>query len=415
MGLSTSNTSGVQTMRAIYVDKHIPRVLLTKAIAPLWKDFVWTPLSAARAGSLGEVPLPGPRWIRVRNESCGICASDLSLLFVKADPSVAPAALPGLSRFYLGHETVSVVTEIGPGVTRFRVGDRVLMDTHFAGANCETLEIEPKCRHCAEEDYHFCTNKSEAGQRGIGGGFGDTIVTHESAMYPAPAHLTQDQAALSEPISIAVHGVLKHPPKPGEKVLVIGAGIIGLLTTMVIKAFIPEAEVTTLARYPHQQEMAERLGADHILKGEDYSAVAKLASGKFFSAPLNKGLVVGGFDLIYDCVANPQTTNTSLRWVRAGGTVVMVGSHMAPMPKIDLTPIWYHKVTLVGTYGHGMNEWNGDRKHTYEWVFDGFEKGLLNIDGLITHRFPFEEYKHAVALANGHKGKPKAIKVMMQV
>lgn len=401
-------------MRAIYVDKHIPRVLLTKAITPLWKGFVWTPLSAARAGSLGDQPLPGPRWIRVRNEACGICASDISLLFVKADPSIAPAALPGLSRFYLGHETVSVVTEIGSAVTRFRVGDRVIMDTHFAGANCEILEITPKCRYCAEGDYHFCTNKSEPGQRGIGGGFGDSLVTHETAMYPAPDHLTQDQAALSEPVSIAVHGVLRNPPKPADKVLVIGAGIIGLLTTMVLKAFFPEADVTTLARYPHQQEMAERLGADNILKGADYSTVAKLTGGKFYSAPLNRGVVIGGFDLIYDCVANEYTTNTALRWVRAGGTVVMVGSHMSPMPKVDLTPIWYHKVNLIGTYGHGMDERDGVREHTYEWVFNGFRDGKFNIEGLITHRFPFEDYKHALQLAAGQKGRSNAIKVLMQ-
>lgn len=401
-------------MRAIYVDKHIPRVLLTKAITPLWKDFVWTPLSAARAGRLDDAPLPGPRWIRVQNQACGVCASDISLLFVKADPSIAPAALPGLSRFYLGHETASVVTEVGPAVTRFRAGDRVIMDTHFAGANCETLEISPKCRYCAEGDYHFCVNKSEAGLRGIGGGFGDTIVTHETAMYPAPEHLTQDQATLSEPISIAVHATMQHPPKAGDKVLVIGAGIIGLLTTMVIKAFFPEAEVTTLARYPHQQEAAERLGADHILKRADYAAVAKLTGGKFFSAPLNRGVVIGGFDLIYDCVANDATLNTALRWVRAGGKVVMVGSHMAPMPKMDLSPVWYHKVTLTGTYGHGMDERDGVRKHTYEWVFDGFRQNKFNIEGLITHRFPFEDYKHALRLAAGQKGKSNAIKVMMQ-
>jgi len=401
-------------MRAIYVDKHIPRVLLTKAIAPLWKDFVWTPLSAARAGWLDDVPLPSPRWIRVQNQACGVCASDISLLFVKADPSIAPAALPGLSRFYLGHETVSVVTEVGPGVTRFRPGDRVIMDTHFAGANCATLEITPPCRYCAEGDYHFCTNKSEPGLRGIGGGFGDSIVTHETAMYPAPAHLTQDQAALTEPISIAVHAVLQHPPKPGEKALVIGAGIIGLLTTMALKAFFPHTQVTTLARYPHQQEAAERLGANHILKRADSATVARLTGGKFYSAPLNRGVVIGGFDLIYDCVANAATTNTALRWVRAGGTVVMVGSHMAPMPKIDLTPIWYHKVTLTGTYGHGMDERDDIRKHTYEWVFDGFRQNKFNIEGLITQRFPFTDYKHALRLAANHKGQSNAIKVMMQ-
>lgn len=402
-------------MQAIYVDKHIPRALLTKAIAPLWPDFVWTPLSAARAASLSDAPLPGPRWVRVKNEACGICASDMSLLFVKADPAVAPAALPGLSRFWLGHETVSVVTEVGSAVTRFRVGDRVLMDTHFAGANCETLEIEPKCRYCAEADYHFCVNKSEPGPHGFGGGFGDSYVTHETAVYPAPANLTRDQVMLAEPISIPMHGVMRYPPQPGEKVLVIGAGIIGLLTTMVLKALAPGAEISVLARYPHQQALAEKLGATHILDGrEGYPAVARLTGGKYFSAPLNRGLVVGGFDMIYDCVADPHTTTDALRWVRAGGTVVMVGSHMAPMPRVDLSPIWYHHVRLVGTYGHGMNEWGGVRKPTYEFVFDQFNEGSFQVEGLITHRFPLRDFKSAIRVATS-KGREKAIKVAFEM
>ncbi len=399
-------------MRAIYVDKHIPRALLTKALAPLWPGFVWTPLSAARAAELADPPLPGPRWLRVHNLQCGICASDLSLLFVHADPAIAPAALPGLARFWLGHETVSVVTEAGPGVTRFRVGDRVLMDTHFAGANCETLEIEPKCRYCAEGDYHFCVNKSEPGPRGAGGGFGDSYVTHETAVYPAAPELNTDQAMLVEPISIAVYGVMRFPPRPGDRVMVIGAGIIGLLTVMVVHALEPQAEITVLARYPHQQQMAEKLGARHLLSRADYAAVARITGGKFFSAPLNRGVVVGGFDLIYDCVADPRTTNNALRWVRAGGTVVMIGAHMAPMPKVDLTPIWYHHVNLVGTYGHGMNNWNGVHKHTYEWVFDLFRQDKLEINGLITHRFPLRDYKEAIRVATA-KGRERAIKVIL--
>jgi len=400
-------------MQAIYVDKHIPRALLTKAITPYWPGFVWTPLSAARADDLPDPPLPGARWLRVRNQQCGICASDLSLLFVHADPSIAPAALPGLSRFWLGHETVSVVTEVGPDVTRFRVGDTVIMDTHFAGANCETLEIEPKCRYCAEGDYHFCVNKSEPGPHGLGGGFGDGFVTHESAVYPAAPGLGRDQLALAEPLSIPMHGVMRFPPKPGDKVLVYGAGIMGLLTTLVVHTLVPETEITVLARYPHQQQMALKLGAGHILDRGDYQAVAKLTGGKYFTGPLNKGVVIGGFDLIYDCVADPRTVNDSLRWVRAGGTVVMVGAHMAPMPRVDLTPVWYHHVNLVGTYGHGMNTWGGVTKHTFEWVYDFFEAGKFDIDGLITHRFPMADYKEAIRAATS-KGKEKSIKVMFQ-
>ncbi|MGE5251659.1 MAG: zinc-dependent alcohol dehydrogenase [Bacteroidota bacterium] len=401
-------------MRAIFADKNIPRILLTKTLTPLWPGFVWTPLSSARAAQLPDPPLPGPRWLRMKNQACGICASDLSLLFAQADPSVMPAALPGLYRFWLGHEVISVVTEAGPGVTRFRIGDRVVMDTYFAGATCATLEIEPVCRYCSEGLPQFCLNKSAPGPRGAGGGFGDSYVAHETALYRVPDSLSSDQAAMVEPLSIAHHAVLRHLPRPGEKVLVIGAGIIGLFTVMALRALALEAEISAVARHPHQQNMAEKLGARHILQGSSYAEVERVTGGRYFSAPLNRGVVTGGFDVIFDCVADEQTTNNALRWTRAGGTVVMVGSHLSPMPKVDLTPVWFHQVNLIGTYGHGMEHLPGGRKHTYDIIFDGFRDGRLDITGLITHRFPLRDYKEAIRVATS-KGPEKAIKVLFEV
>lgn len=402
-------------MRAIYVDKDIPRILLTKAITPFWEDFVWTPLSAARAGSLDDLPLPGPRWMRVKNLACGICASDLSLLFVKADPSVGPAALPGLQRFYLGHEAVSVVTETGPAVTRFRVGDRVIMENHFYGANCLNLELEPPCEMCAQGEVNFCLHKSDHPYLGVGGGFGDEYVTHETGVQLCPPELTLDQAVLVEPIGIGTHAVLRHPPRPGAKVLVLGAGMIGLTVLMAARAIQPDCEVTVLSRHDFQSQMAERLGAKNILYERDgYQGIAKASGGKFFSAPLNKGIVVGGFDMIYDCVGNSSTLNDCLRWVKARGKIVLVGTNLMRMDKLDLVPIWYHQVELVGVIAHGIEHFAGDEKHTYEWVFEFIQRGLYSTEGFITHRFPYEDYKQAIAVASGHKGAQKAIKVIMQ-
>jgi threonine dehydrogenase-like Zn-dependent dehydrogenase len=96
-------------MQTIYVEKNVPRILLTKLITPHWPDFVWTPLSSARVAQWEDPPLPGRRWIRVRNLQCGICASDLSLLFAHADPRIAPAALPANECFYLGHEKLGLM------------------------------------------------------------------------------------------------------------------------------------------------------------------------------------------------------------------------------------------------------------------------------------------------------------------
>lgn len=402
-------------MRTIFVEKNIPRMLLTKALAPRWPGFVWTPFSAGGYRELADLPLPGPRWIRVHNQACGICASDLSLLFVHADPGIGPAALPGLKRFFLGHETVCIVTEVGPEVTRYKPGDRVILDSHFYGGDCRTLEIYPPCAMCARQEYLFCLNKSDYEWRGLGGGFGDTVLTHEEGVHACADHLTADQAVLVEPLSVGVHTVLSHPPQPGDKVLVIGAGIIGLTVLMALRAACPEAEVSMLARYPFQAETAERLGARHILSGrEGYAGVARLTGGKFFSAPLNRGIVLGGYDIVYDCVGNEHTVNDSLRWARAGGKVVLIGAHMAPMPNIDLTLVWYHQVSLVGTVAHGFDMLNGERRHSYDWVYEFFRLGKFKEDGLITHRFPFQEYKEAIRLASGAKGRQKAIKVIFE-
>ena len=205
-------------MRAIYVDKNIPKALMVKALKPVWPGVVFSPLSISRYEDLPDPDLPGPRWVRVENKQCGICASDLSLLFVDAEPSVAPVALPGHQRLYLGHEVLGIVKEVGPQVTRVKAGDRVIMDTRFQGANCLSQEIDPPCPHCAEGNYMRCENASAGiGPRGVGGGWGDGFTAHETEIYPIPDGLTDDQAMMIEPISTGLRAVLRRTPGPGQR------------------------------------------------------------------------------------------------------------------------------------------------------------------------------------------------------
>jgi threonine dehydrogenase-like Zn-dependent dehydrogenase len=387
-------------MRAIYFDKDIPKALVVKALKPLWPGVVFSPLSPTRFADLPEPDLPGPRWVRVKNKQCGICASDLSLLFVDADPEIAPAALPGIQRLYLGHEVVGQVTEAGPGVTRVKVGDRVIMDTRFEGATCLSQEIEPVCRHCAEGNYTRCENASAGvGPRGVGGGWGDDFTAHETEIYPVPADLTDDQALLVEPLSVGLRAVLRRTPGPGQRAVIVGSGIIGLNTLQCLRAVSPQCHITTIARHRHQADMARRLGADEVVSGEDgYQATARITGAKLYEGLFGTRALLGGFDVVYDCVGSANTLRDSLRWAQAGGAVVMVGVKLSPL-KVDLSAIWSQEVDLTGLYAHGVETWQGKTWRTYDLTVELMRQGKLATDGLITHRFPLSRWRQAIDTA----------------
>ncbi len=384
-------------MRTIYVDKILPKMLLVKSLGHAWPGVCWSALSSTTVADLPEPSLPGDRWLRVRNHECGLCASDLSLLYVHVDPAVGPAALPGNQRFYLGHEVISTVDSVGPGVTRFKPGDRVVMDTRFLGPTCLSQEIAPICQYCADGQYGLCLNASaNRGSRGIGGGWGDGYTAHESEVYPVPEDINDDQAMLIEPMAVGLHAVLRRPPQDRDRVLIVGCGVIGLLTLQAARAVAPGCHITALARYPHQAEAARRFGANEVVSHPSYADMARLTGAHFYSAPMNKGMLLGGFDKVYDCVGTASTLEDNLRWTAGGGAVVMVGIDLTRL-KIDLNPIWYQEVDLIGSLVHGSDVWQGQRRHTYAWVIELLRAGKLTDQGIITHRFRFDQYRQAVA------------------
>ncbi len=405
-------------MRAIYFEVNVPKVLAAKALRPLWPGVVWSPLSPTTVADLPEPALPGPRWIKVRNRVCGIDATDLSLLFVKVDPAVALAALPGNRRVYLGHEVVSTVTEIGPGVTRFRPGDRVIMDrSPLTGLspNCFSQEIDPPCPFCARGDCGLCENASAGiGPRGVGGGWGDGYTCHETEAFLCPPDMDDDQAVFVEPMAVALRAVLRRPPKDSDKVLIVGAGILGLLMVQAVRAVSPNCFLAAIARYPHQAEAARRFGANEIVDREDrYAAIARLTGGKHYAFPMNRGMLLGGFDVICDCVGTGDTLTDSLRWARARGTVVLVGVDFS-FSRVDLNPVYYQEVDLIGINGHGADDWRGERKPTFEWVVQLLREGKFCSDGLITHRFPLRDIKQAIR-THSSKGVARPIKVVFDL
>lgn len=386
-------------------------VIPTKILGRFWRGAYFSSIAPFQVQNLPRQPLPAANWVRVRNVLAGICGSDLHLIFVDGDFTIAPAAIPSHSRSYPGHEVVGEVIEVGDEVTTLRVGDRVVLKN---GPNCVTAGIQPLCRSCAAGSYSLCERGNLPGPQPFGGGWSEEMLLHEQQLFRVPTNINDMQAVLLEPSAVAVHAVLRHLPQAGDRILIIGAGTIGLLILQVIRALAPAVEVSVLARHAFQVEQAARLGAQIIYPQDSYKEVQRLTGGQLYQGMFGNQMVLGGYDVIYDTVASKATTHDSLRWTRAGGTVVMVGVSLHRMRRIDLTPIWYQEVNLIGTLAQGMETWplgTDERASTFDITAELIQQKRLSPEKLITHSFALSDYRNALLTAT-RKGTNRAIKVV---
>jgi 2-desacetyl-2-hydroxyethyl bacteriochlorophyllide A dehydrogenase len=387
------------------------RVFLTQLLGRFWYGAYFASFAPLQVQNLPRQSLPAPDWVRVRNRLAGMCGSDFHLIYVNGDFRIAPAALPGHRLSYPGHEVVGEVIEVGDDVQHLRVGDRVVLQY---GPNCISTGVQPPCRSCASGNYNLCERGSLPGPQPIGGGWSEEMLLHEQQLFRVSPEMSDEQAVLLEPSAVAVHAVLRRLPQPGDHVLIIGAGTIGLLILQAIRALAPQATVSVMARYPFQVEQATRMGAANILYPQDsYQDVERVTGAQLYTGIFGNKMLLGGYDLIYDTTGSKQTIHDSLRWTRADGTVVLVGLNLHPM-HLDLTPIWYQEIALIGSLGHGSETWPVDtyeRRSTFAIAAEMIEQGQINAEKLITHRFALNNYREALSTAR-NKSHSRAIKVV---
>jgi threonine dehydrogenase-like Zn-dependent dehydrogenase len=410
-------------MWSVYLDTSPMRAAVTRALGVASRRAYFGPLAPLRARRIRQTELPGPKWVRVRNSMAGISSADVARVLLQTDRSVSPLALPRQPRVYLGREVCGEVVEAGPEVDFLRVGDRVAYQYDQC---CATREIEPPCSRCAAGSFNLCENRYLPGPQAIGGGWGDEMIVHERQLFLVPDTLSDEQAALLESTAAALHAVLRHQPQPGESVLVIGAGTLGLLTTQVLRGLSPNTLITVEARHPFQAEMASTMGASHLLSPAEGSAgVARYTGAKRFSKRGGAELLIGGFDAVYDTVGTEDSLQRALHWVRAGGAVVLAGAHLGRM-RLDLTPVWHQEVRLFGALEHGSERWPGDtvlsgwaadsggRVSTFALAAALMRERRLAPQLLITHRFPLREVRNALAVVRD-EAEHHAVKVLLDI
>ncbi len=393
------------------MDLDLKKVLLTQIIGRFYHNIYFSSYSPLQVQNLPRQSLPDSRWVRVRNRLAGIGGNDLQLLYQERDIRSAPAAAPGKKHLYPGQEVVGEVIEIGDNVRNLGVGERVVRRN---GPNCITAGSKSLCPYCAIGDYNLCEQSAFIPVQAIGGGWSEEMLLHEQQLFRVPASLSDEQAVMIEPTAIALHGLLRHLPQPGQRVLIIGAGTIGLLTQQLLHTLVPQAEVHMMARYSFQVEQATRLGAAQIIYPQDaYTGVQRATKARLYAGSLGNQMLFGGYDVIYDTIGQRKTLHHALRWTRARGAIVLVGKN-AQLVNIDLSPLWYQEIDLQGSTAHGVECWplgSSQRVSTFEIVADLMAQGRITPEQLITHHFALNNYKNALLTAT-NKNDSRAIKVI---
>ena len=400
-------------MQTMVVDMDVSKIALTRVLSRLTPAAYFAPTAPLRLLTLPDPPLPQPDWVRVRNRLCGICGSDLHQIFLDASLDVAPVALPSHRRIYLGHEMVGDVIEAGPALGEWRPGDRVVR--WGRADDCAARGLPDRCPACARGHRVLCMRASEPrGHHPVGGGFGDTFITPASTLVRVPDAVRDEQAIFTEPAAVAIHAAWRCLPQPGQHVLVLGVGTIGFLLIQVLRAVQAQAKISAVAEFPWQADLARACGADHVFlaHADGYAEAAALTGARLYHGRGGNRMLMGGFDTVFDVVGIPATLTNALRWTRARGTVVLVGVNLHRM-RVDLTPVWYQEVNLLGAVGHDIVAWQGEEISTFELALRWMQRGLLRTDPLLTHRFPLRAFRQAFATAVD-KRQARSIKVAFE-
>ncbi|MFZ9446424.1 MAG: zinc-dependent alcohol dehydrogenase [Ilumatobacteraceae bacterium] len=294
---------------------------------------------AGKSVALRDAPAPGGPGVDLRVAMCGICGSDLHMLE------------NGMRDVIVGHE--------------------------FGGwlADGRLVAVRPtgecgSCTHCARGRHHLCAD-ALARSYGISmdGGLTEMAKVEESRITPMPEGSRPRDAAIVEPLAVAMHGARRAGVTAGGRALVVGAGSIGLLTVAVLRAWGVDCDI--VARHPHQRLAAEALGA----------GVVERPSGSTYS-------------VVFDAVCSQETVDLSIDAAEPGGTLLEFGLFWAPVRMSNAMLL--KEITFVPAMFYGHDHSHNDFAESA--ALAGTNPGIA--DALVTHEFALVEAREAFRVAS---------------
>ncbi|QUH00193.1 NAD(P)-dependent alcohol dehydrogenase [Saccharopolyspora erythraea] len=298
------------------------------------------------------VPEPGPHEVLVRVTAVGTCGSDTHYYehgrigpFVVREPLV------------LGHEAAGVVVARGAEVSRHEPGQRVSIEP---GVPCFV------CAQCRAGRYNLCPDVRFFATPPVDGAFCEYVAVHEEFAYAVPDSMTDEAAALCEPLSVGVWACRKGGVGPGSRVLVTGAGPIGLVATQTARAF-GASEVVVTDVNPRRLELASELGA---------TGTVDVRESAIDFEP----------EVLLECSGAPRAAADAIRRVTRAGRVVLVGMGGDELP-LPLSHVQNFEIEVTGTFRYA---------NTWPAAIAIAASGAVDLDRLVTHRFGLAEVEQAL-------------------
>lgn len=329
---------------------------------------------------LEERPIPEPAKgeVQLCMQKVGICGSDVHYWqhggigdrFIVTGPML------------LGHECSAVVTKVGEGVSHLKVGDRVAIEPHGV---CRT------CEQCKSGRYNLCPNVFFLATPPDSGALARYHVHGADFVFKLPDNVSFEEGALIEPLSVGLHACRRARLAMGHRVLVCGAGPIGLCAMLSAKAFGASAVCVTDID-PKRLEFAKEVGATHtvlIERGSSEEEVAKKVAETLGGAP----------DRTIECSGAQFSVNLGVFATKPGGvfTIVGHGPNKVEFPVVSLVA---KEIEIVGSFRY-INTW--------QTAIDMISCGKINVAPLVTHRYTLEETMQAFEMSKSGQG----VKVMI--
>ncbi|MFB9569443.1 NAD(P)-dependent alcohol dehydrogenase [Saccharopolyspora hordei] len=314
------------------------------------------------------VPRPGPREVLVQVTSVGTCGSDTHYYeHGRIGPFVVEQPL------VLGHEAGGVVVECGPEATRHAPGQRVAIEP---GVPCSV------CAQCRAGRYNLCPDMRFYATPPVDGAFCEYVVVHEEFAYAVPEAISDDAAGLLEPLSVGIWASRKGRVAPGSRVLVTGAGPIGLVATQAARAF-GATEVVVTDVNPHRLALAEELGA---------TGTIDVRSG----SPAESGYEP---EVLLECSGVPRAAADGVRALGRAGRAVLVGMGGDELP-LPVSHLQNFEIELTGTFRYA---------NTWPTAIALASSGAVDLDRLVTHRFGLAEVEQALTVSARDETAVKAV------